>query len=264
MAQAGRIQGLNQKSCYTPEGDKDLSRGWWGNRRAGLVARGQGEVCPHGAAPVMRCQGFSACEVCNAADPSLIPGSGRSPGGGHGNPLLYSCLRNPVGRGAWRAAVHGVPVTHGFVTKPHETTTCSQSRVGHQRNRGAREALNSRAEGTACWLLWELGRGEWAVSEIASKAPEQTHPGRRCRDPGRVSDPSRAGSLCLPSMPDTPMMQVESSLWFCVFLLFLLLARQNEGLYPEGTQVQRKKKGTFLLCILVISTHFKRGMQKSS
>ena len=127
------------------------------------MARGQGEVCPQGAARVMRCQGFSACEVCNVADPSLIPGSGRSPGEGHGNPLLYSCLRNPVGRGAWRAAVHGVPVTHGFVTKPHETTTCSQSRVGHQRNRGAREALNSRAEGTACWLLWELGRGEGAV-----------------------------------------------------------------------------------------------------
>jgi len=37
-----------------------------------------------------------------------IPGSGRSPGGGHGNPLQYSCLENPVDRGAWRATVHGV------------------------------------------------------------------------------------------------------------------------------------------------------------
>ena len=42
MTQAGRIQGLNQKSCYTPEGDKGLSRGWWGNWRGGLVARGAG------------------------------------------------------------------------------------------------------------------------------------------------------------------------------------------------------------------------------
>ena len=41
-------------------------------------------------------------------DRDLIPGSGRSPGGGHGNPLQYSCLENPMDRGAWRAAVHGV------------------------------------------------------------------------------------------------------------------------------------------------------------
>ena len=38
----------------------------------------------------------------------LIPGSGRSPGGGHGNPLQYSCLENPMNRGAWRAIVHRV------------------------------------------------------------------------------------------------------------------------------------------------------------
>ena len=38
----------------------------------------------------------------------LIPGSGRLPGGGHGNPLQYSCLENPMDRGAWRAAVRGV------------------------------------------------------------------------------------------------------------------------------------------------------------
>ena len=38
----------------------------------------------------------------------LIPGSGRVPGGGNGNPLQYSCLENPVDRGAWQATVHGV------------------------------------------------------------------------------------------------------------------------------------------------------------
>ena len=37
-----------------------------------------------------------------------IPGSGRSPGGGHGDPLQYSCLKNPVDRGAWQATVHRV------------------------------------------------------------------------------------------------------------------------------------------------------------
>ena len=43
-----------------------------------------------------------------AGDSSLIPGLGRSPGGGIGNPLQYSCLGNPMDRGAWRAVVHGV------------------------------------------------------------------------------------------------------------------------------------------------------------
>ena len=38
----------------------------------------------------------------------LMPGSGRSPGGGHGNPLQYSCLENPIDRGAWWATVHCV------------------------------------------------------------------------------------------------------------------------------------------------------------
>ena len=41
-------------------------------------------------------------------DMSLIPGSERSPGGGHGNPLQYSCLEDPMDRGGWWATVHGV------------------------------------------------------------------------------------------------------------------------------------------------------------
>ena len=41
-------------------------------------------------------------------DLGLIPGWGRSPGGGHGNPLQYSCLENPIDRGAWQGTVHGV------------------------------------------------------------------------------------------------------------------------------------------------------------
>ena len=44
----------------------------------------------------------------NAGDPGSIPGSGRSPGEGNGNPLQYSCLENPVDGGAWLATVHGV------------------------------------------------------------------------------------------------------------------------------------------------------------
>ena len=48
-------------------------------------------------------------------DVGLIPGLGRSPGAGHGNPLQYSCLGNPVDSGAWGATVHGV-------TKESDTT----------------------------------------------------------------------------------------------------------------------------------------------
>ena len=41
-------------------------------------------------------------------DVGSIPGSGRSPGGRHGNPLQYSCLENPMDRGVWQATVHRV------------------------------------------------------------------------------------------------------------------------------------------------------------
>ena len=71
------------------------------------------------------CSGFSCCEyrlwvsrwlsgkesTCNAGDSGdagSVPGLGRSPGEGNGTPLQYSCLGNPMDRGAWRATVHGV------------------------------------------------------------------------------------------------------------------------------------------------------------
>ena len=46
--------------------------------------------------------------ACNAEDLGLIPGSGRTPGGGHGNPFQCSCLKNPIDRGTWQATVHRV------------------------------------------------------------------------------------------------------------------------------------------------------------
>ena len=59
-----------------------------------------------------------AGEAGAARDLGLIPGLGRSPGGGNGNPLQYSCLGNPMDRGAWWATVNGVTrVRHNLATK---------------------------------------------------------------------------------------------------------------------------------------------------
>ena len=57
--------------------------------------------------------------VCSAGDTGSIPGSGRSPGEGNGNPLQYSCLGNFMDRGALWATAHGVArVGHDLATKP--------------------------------------------------------------------------------------------------------------------------------------------------
>ena len=47
-----------------------------------------------------------ACNAGDAGDTGSMPGSGRSPGRGHGNPLQYSCLENPMDRRVWQATVH--------------------------------------------------------------------------------------------------------------------------------------------------------------
>ena len=55
--------------------------------------------------------------ACNAGDLGLIPGSGRSPGEGNGNPLQYSCLENPMDGGAWWATAHWVAKSWTRLTK---------------------------------------------------------------------------------------------------------------------------------------------------
>ena len=57
--------------------------------------------------------------ACNVRDLGSIPGLGRSLGEGNGNPLQYSCLENPIDRGAWQATVRGISrVGHNLATKP--------------------------------------------------------------------------------------------------------------------------------------------------
>ena len=61
---------------------------------------------------------------CNEGDLGLIPGSGRSPGGGNVNLLQYSCLENYMDRGVWQATVHGVTKSdeHSFVSLSDQHT----------------------------------------------------------------------------------------------------------------------------------------------
>ena len=49
--------------------------------------------------------------ACNAREPGLVPGSGRSPGEGNGYPLQYSCLENSMDKGAWQAIIYGFTET---------------------------------------------------------------------------------------------------------------------------------------------------------
>ena len=79
------------------------------------------KICAFFDSPILRCglngiffffcfpDGSDGKEsACNASDPGLIPGLGRSPGEGNDNPLQYSCLENSIDTGAWQATVHAV------------------------------------------------------------------------------------------------------------------------------------------------------------
>ena len=72
----------------------------------------------------------SSCSVGDVRYTGLIPGSGRSPGGGHGNPLQYSCLENPMDRGAWQATIHGVAKSQ--IRLKRLSTWASKERIGLQ------------------------------------------------------------------------------------------------------------------------------------
>ena len=82
-------------------------------------------ICSDRSNPFMGFPNGSAVKnpPANAGDVGLISGLGRSPGGEHGNPVQYSCLGNPTGRGAWQAAVRGVAKSQtGLSTHTHTHT----------------------------------------------------------------------------------------------------------------------------------------------
>ena len=69
--------------------------------------------------------------VGDGGDADSIPELGRSPGGGNGNPLQYSCLEKPMGRGAWQATAHGVIMSETQLSKRLSMHLCSDGGVYH-------------------------------------------------------------------------------------------------------------------------------------
>ena len=77
-------------------------------------------------------------------DLGSVPGWGRSPGEGNGNPLQYICVENPIDRGAWRAIVHGVARSWTRLSNKHSYTLLS-------RNTKASQAIPSPASAQGAW-----------------------------------------------------------------------------------------------------------------
>ena len=105
----------------------------------------------------------------NARDTGLIPRSRRSPGEGNGNPLQYSCLENPIDRGAWRATVHRVTKELDVTlqtnnNKSHESWQYPRAIIGGETSR---PQLIKYTEWNICRTL---GRwGEWLLPAIRTE-----------------------------------------------------------------------------------------------
>ena len=92
-------------------------------------------------------------KVGDVTDAGLIPGSGRSPGEGHGNPFLYSWLENPMNRGAWGAAVHRVAKSQTWLKKLSMHTEDIWYAFILGRQLGMAVGGNLKFDGLVFWIL---------------------------------------------------------------------------------------------------------------
>ena len=111
--------------------------------------------------------------ACQAGDTGSIPGSGRSPGGRNSNPLQYSCLGNPMDRGAWRATVHEV-------TKEMYTTKRINKSPHHFQDRPIKTSFllpAAQFPEQLCQFHCENGRAtsSWAPGCCEESAPSCPH-----------------------------------------------------------------------------------------
>ena len=131
-------------------------------------------------------------KVADARDTGSIPGLGRSPGGGNCNPLLYSCLENPMDRGTWRATVHGVTesdTTEHLSAIPHRVHRRTHQMPHGQRLHHSPEYLLDRWSQASCSLHLSGGCHHPRTS-LSCLAP-----------PGAPSLPQTGGGLVISSNP---------------------------------------------------------------
>ena len=95
-------------------------------------------------------------------DPGSIPGLGRSPEEGKGNPLQYSCLKNPMDRGAWQATVHGV--AKGW-TRLSDFTLVTRQGLPRWLS-GKESACQCRRPGFDAWVRKNLWRRKWQPAAV--------------------------------------------------------------------------------------------------
>ena len=99
----------------------------------------------------------SACNAGDIRDPGSIPGLGRSPGEGNGNPLQYSCLKNPMDRGAWQAAVQRVLKSRTQLSDyAQNSSTQGKKRTWNRKKR----ALGRECEGMSTFIGRRLWRNQ--------------------------------------------------------------------------------------------------------
>ena len=126
-----------------------------------------------------------------------IPGSWRSPGGGQGNPHQYSCLENPMDRGAWRATVHGVSKSRTWLSAKHSTTHTHFAFLAHSEIRWGKIWLDHAAQSLSFLpeKILKRGKGEKA------RRPPLTLPLSFQNPPPNAKDLPRP-SLCPSRIPN--------------------------------------------------------------
>ena len=132
-------------------------------------------------------------------DMGSIPRSGRSPGGGHDNPLQYSCLGNPMDREAWWAIVHGVSKsqtrlsthTHTHTHTHTEPMDCTTPSVNSNRNSG----------------LWVMIMHQWHSTLVEDIGNGAGHACMRARDMLELSAPP--SQLCCKSKTDLKQLSLK-------------------------------------------------------
>ena len=135
------------------------------------------------------CSSVGKQPTCNAGDLGLVPGLGRSPGEGNGSPLQYSCLGNPMDRGAWQATVPEVPrvVGHDFVTKPPPSSCTPQAYkpcncpVLKQTNKQTKKSPEIETETSTVFWIGDLRHSQQKILERHSHCRRQPADSRKDR-----------------------------------------------------------------------------------